>query len=270
MFEKQVALLPKQLKTGPDDGLEEGQFEAYASVFGNVDSYGDIVEKGAFANSLKAWADSGKPVPLLFGHNFSDPDFNLGHVVKAVEDDHGLLVTGELDLENPKSAQVYRMLKGRRIDQMSFAYDVIEFEQAKSDDGDPVTKLKELVLHEVSIVPFGANRETEILAVKALADAISAKAGRAISAKNEKSLRAAAESMSAAVKAIKDVLSSNGDEQGKSNEESANGKDEAKSCANCEKQSVIDDELSKSGPSAAVIVADYELFFSEAEAAYNL
>ena len=33
---------------GPDDGLKEGQFRAYASVFGNVDSYGDIVEKGAF------------------------------------------------------------------------------------------------------------------------------------------------------------------------------------------------------------------------------
>ena len=37
---------------GPEDGLEEGEFEALVSVFGNIDSYGDKVMKGAFANTL--------------------------------------------------------------------------------------------------------------------------------------------------------------------------------------------------------------------------
>src|SRR5690625_656881 len=258
MLLKQTELSPKQLKAGPDDGLDEGQFQAYASVFGNVDSYGDIVEKGAFANTLKAWEESGKPIPLLFGHNFSDPDYNLGHVVKAVEDEHGLLVTAELDLENPKSAQVYRMLKGKRMDQMSFAFDVIEYEQAKSDDDEPITKLKERALHEVSVVPLGANRETEILAVKSLAENI--KAGRVISAKNEEVLRETITTLRDAASALEGILPSDDeDEQDESEEASASESDEAKSGASGENPSVSDEELSKSGPSVDLLAANWKV-----------
>ena len=88
-------------KAGPDAGLAEGEFEAYASVFGNVDSYGDIVVKGAFAESLKEWADSGNTLPVLWGHNMSDPDYNIGGVSVAVEDDRGLRIRAQLDLDAP-------------------------------------------------------------------------------------------------------------------------------------------------------------------------
>lgn len=165
------------LKAGPDDGLDEGQFEAYASVFGNKDSYGDIVVPGAFAETLEEWKDSGDVVPLLFGHNMQDPDYNLGHVIDAKEDERGLRTRNQLDLSNPKAAQVYKMLKGRRVRQMSFAYDVLEggeaqrpLEGAKSaDEVEHYYELRKLKLYEVSVVPIGANQETEILAVKALA-----------------------------------------------------------------------------------------------------
>lgn len=188
-----------QLKAGPEDGLAEGQFTAYASVFGNVDSYGDIVVKGAFAKDLGRWEKSGKAIPLLFGHNMADPDFNIGHVVSAEEDSVGLKVTAQLDLENPKAKQVYRMLKGRRIDQMSFAYDVLDGAKA-TKDGEDVYEIRDLKLYEVSVVTVGANSETEVLAVKqvpATADRIMAdmKAGRVLSAKNENELRAAYESL---------------------------------------------------------------------------
>lgn len=188
------------LKAGPDDGLGEGQFTAYASVFGNVDSYGDVVMPGAFANDLARWEKSGGFIPLLFGHNMSDPDFNIGYVVAAEEDSVGLKVTGQLDLENPKAKQVYRMLKGRRINQMSFAYDVVDGAMAERD-GEQVFELRELKLYEVSVVTVGANQETEILAVKQaaeLADRMSAsiKAGRVLSAKNEGEIRSAHEALS--------------------------------------------------------------------------
>lgn len=166
-----------RLKAGPDDGLKEGQFEAYASVFGNKDSYGDVIVPGAFTESLKSWKDSGNNIPLLFGHNMSDPDFNLGHVIEAKEDDHGLLTLNQLDLENPKSLQTYRLVKGKRINQMSFAYDVLEggwaTRQKNADGGDDPDnqeeyfELRKLKLYEVSVVPIGANQETEITAFKA-------------------------------------------------------------------------------------------------------
>ncbi|OKH70810.1 primosome assembly protein PriA [Mycobacterium sp. SWH-M1] len=184
---------PIKVKAGPDDGLDEGQFTAYASVFGNRDSYGDVVMPGAFANDIARWTKSGNPIPLLFGHNMSDPDYNIGHIVKAEEDAVGLLVTGQLDLENPKAAQVYRLLKGRRINQMSFAYDEVESGPA-THDGQDVWELRELKLYEVSVVTVGANQETEILAVKQVPNVAERairdiKAGRVLSAKNETELR---------------------------------------------------------------------------------
>lgn len=160
-----------RVKAGPDDGLKEGEFEAYASVFGNKDSYGDIVMPGAFAESLDEWKESGFPIPLLFGHNMSDPDFNIGEVLEAKEDEHGLFTRNLLDLENPKAVQTYRLIKGRRINQMSFAYDVLEGGEGERqrEDGSKeyYYELRKLKLYEVSVVPIGANQETEITAVKA-------------------------------------------------------------------------------------------------------
>lgn len=255
---KDVALAARQVKAGPDDGLEEGQFTAYASVFGNVDSYGDVVVKGAFADDLKAWEGSGAVIPLLFGHNMSDPDFNLGHVAKAVEDDHGLLVTAHLDLENPKAAQVYRMLKGRRINQMSFAYDVLD---SVTRDGDKVNELRALRLYEVSVVTLGANQETEVLAVKSAADALMSKAGRVLSAKNEIALRSAHEQLVRAADEIKNVLSALGETN---DQEKASGEPEAKSDASDEepsgaKSSVFDEEP-KAGPSVDALAAEFTIY----------
>lgn len=199
------------VKAGPDDGLAEGQFTGYASVFNNKDSYGDVVIPGAFLKDLGNWEASGNPIPCLFGHNMSDPDFNIGGTVEAKEDEHGLLVKVQLDLENPKALQTYRLLKGRRINQMSFAYDVIAGGYAtrpkagQEDEDNPEVEeyyeLRELKLYEVSVVPIGANSETEILGVKALqhlADRLEtsarlgdSKAGRVLSSKNEDELRGA-------------------------------------------------------------------------------
>jgi HK97 family phage prohead protease len=192
-----------RVKAGPEDGLQEGEFEAYASVFDNVDSYGDVVRKGAFAKSLSEWEDSGFPIPLLFGHNMSDPDFNLG-TVTAKEDDHGLRVKGSLDLESPKAKQTYRMLKGKRINQMSFAYDEVDAGPIDDPKLGEVRELRELKLYEVSIVPLGANQETEILAVKTGAEALvdGLKAGRVISAKNESELRKAYDAIGVVLSAL--------------------------------------------------------------------
>ena len=203
-----------QLKAGPADGLADGQFTAYASVFGNIDSCGDVMVRGAFANTLAQWADSGNPIPLLFAHEMNDPDYNIGYVITAEEDNIGLLVTCQLDLENPKAKQVYRLIKGRRIDQMSFAYDVIQSTETYGPGEAEVTEILEVKLYEVSVVTVGANQETEILAVKRAAEfadrvTASVKAGRVLSAKNENELRSAHQ----AIGRVLSVLDGTTDEQ---------------------------------------------------------
>lgn len=190
---------------GQDDGLGEGVFTGYASVFGNVDSYGDIVQPGAFKDSLDAWRAKGDPIPLLWGHDMYDPFSNLGHIDpnEAVEDEKGLLVRGQLDLSNPKAAQVFKMLKGRRVTDMSFAYHVLE--EAKKADGNHLLKLD---LLEASVVPIGANSETDILAVKAALADVGLKAGRVLSAANETTLREATDKVMEGVRSIESVLAS--------------------------------------------------------------
>lgn len=209
--------MPLEVKAaGPDDGLEEGQFIGYASVFGNVDSYGDVVQPGAFTDTLKEWGSAKENLPVLWGHDMQDPFSNIGIVSKAEEDDRGLKVTAQLDLENPKANQVYRLLKSGAVGQMSFAYDVLEGHSVKSGD-DHFYSLDKLKLYEVSIVPIGANQETEILAVK-IAREVAGKAGRVISAKNESALREALAQLEGSASQIKDVLTAlqpSGDDQEK-------------------------------------------------------
>lgn len=248
-----IKCAPLRVKSaGPDDGLDEGQFVAYASVFGNVDSYGDIVEKGAFERTLKEWDAKGATIPVLWGHDMNDPFANIGGVVKAEEDDHGLKITGSLDLENPTAQQVYRLIKGRRTNTMSFAFSVLDSEQSK--DGN---HLKDLELYEVSIVQVPANDQAQVLAVKAASDALvsGVKAGRAISSKNESELRAAYE-------AIGKVLASLGDNDD-DQEEKASGLAKVKQGASDEasngKSHVPGEEL-KQGPSVDDLAAKAKFY----------
>jgi len=156
---------PAQVKAaGPDDGLNEGEYRAVVSVFGNVDSMGDIVLSGAFSETLDEWKRSGNPIPIYWSHQMHDPDYNIGHVVDATETDVGLEVHGKLDLDSPKAKQVYRLLKGRRVTQQSFAYDIID--GGPSEDDPDVFELRTLRIFEVGPTPIGANQETTVLAVK--------------------------------------------------------------------------------------------------------
>ncbi|QDH85048.1 capsid maturation protease [Gordonia phage Dardanus] len=235
---KTKAIELARIKAGPDDGLGEGEFIGYASVFGNKDSYGDVVQPGAFTDTLKAWKDSGGVIPLYWAHNTSDPDYNVGGVLKAEEDETGLKVHVKFDLDSPKGPQVYRLVKERRVGQMSFMYEVEDGEYVTplKDDGSEDYRasyysLKRLKLHEVSVVQVGANQSTEITDVKGLAQSIAAKAGRTLSSKNEDALRGAIEDAEKALAAMKSILpdasegdDENDDEDENNDDEKAGGK----------------------------------------------
>jgi len=59
---------------------DAGEFEGYASVFGNEDSYGDIIEPGAFAKTLKEHGDD-NPIPILWQHDTYAP---IGTTIEAM------------------------------------------------------------------------------------------------------------------------------------------------------------------------------------------
>ena len=145
------------------DGVRS--FEGYASTWTTTpDSYGDIVEKGAFAETLASLKASGKALPVLWAHEYYDPASFVAKVVDIEEDDHGLRVRGEF-FDDPESLKVHRLLQERVVSEMSFAFDIEGFEQVNVGDLQ-VRKLTKLNLYEVSIVMFGANSDTSIESVK--------------------------------------------------------------------------------------------------------
>jgi HK97 family phage prohead protease len=189
---------------GPDNGLGEMQFTGYASVFDNLDSAGDVVRKGAFATTLSEWEASEEVIPVYWGHDLSDPEANIGHAIEASEDDHGLRVKVQLDAESSKAQTVYRLLKGRRVGDMSYSYAVTEgaYVEAKADGDNVDGGFYEILgcrLFEVSVVPVGANPEAEILDVKNAL--ILAKEGKVVSAKNLDALRSARDIISGVITA---------------------------------------------------------------------
>src|SRR5690625_1602247 len=134
------------------DGEDEGTFEAIVSVFGNVDSYGDVVMPGAFKDTLAEWAERGDPIPVYWSHRMDDPAYLIGAVREARETDEGLWVKGRLRLEDDpaasKARQVYGLLRDRLVTQFSFAYDEVEARPGKLD-GEDVWELHKLKVYEV-------------------------------------------------------------------------------------------------------------------------
>lgn len=156
----------KDFTANATDEGGNGGFVGYAATFDREpDSYGDVIARGAFAETLKAWADSGRPVPVLYGHNMNDPDYNIG-TAELVEDERGLRVTAAFD-GSPKAQRVRQLLAEGRLSKMSFAYDVLDEAPVELEDGTNANELRRLDLFEVSVVLVPANGHAEIIESKA-------------------------------------------------------------------------------------------------------
>ena len=133
---------------------ESGIVEAYVSIFGNVDSANEVVEKGAFAESLNR-----KLPKVAWSHNW---DEIIGKVLEAREDDKGLYVKFQLILSVQKAKEAYELMKSGAMDEFSIGYSVDE----SLVDMDGIRHLQKLTLYEVSPVMVGCNPDTELLSVK--------------------------------------------------------------------------------------------------------
>lgn len=139
-----------------------GMIRGLASTFGNIDLGDDIVDEGAFKQTIKA--NKGK-FPILADHN---PSKQIGWNLRAEETDKGLLVEGEIDLENPDGRSKYNLARraveiGAKMG-LSIGYTVVK---AMPDKDRPrVRRLKELKLFEYSLVTFPMNTEAMVNGVK--------------------------------------------------------------------------------------------------------
>ena len=89
-------------------GAPEGTFEAIVAVFNNVDRAGDKIMPGAFKDSLAEWEKKGRPIPVIFSHQWENLDAHIGQVLEAKEVGDST-VKGQLEMDESS-----RLASGRR------------------------------------------------------------------------------------------------------------------------------------------------------------
>jgi HK97 family phage prohead protease len=135
---------------------DDNHFEGYASVFRNVDSYGDVIEPGAFKKTITEHA---KRVKVLWQH---DPYTPIGKPVEMQEDNHGLYVKAKISQTDEGKRAIILMRDGV-IDELSIGFNTVKDEWDKENN---TRKIKEVKLWEFSPVTFAANDQAVITGVK--------------------------------------------------------------------------------------------------------
>lgn len=162
-------MIYKSVKTDYKLNDDRGEVEAFVSVFGNVDSYGDRVMFGAFKESLQQ-----KLPKLVWQHEIKQP---IGKTLYAEEiaagdsrlPDHlkeygALYVRGAFNLNTTAGKDAYEHIKFGSVDEYSFGYN--EIESTPLEDG--TKQLNKLEIIEWSPVTIGANPLTMTSSVKAM------------------------------------------------------------------------------------------------------
>lgn len=141
---------------------EEGTFEAHASVFGNVDSYGEVVDRGAFSKWLEQYFNNNvKRFPkCVWSHNWDEP---IAQTLECYEDAKGLYVKGKFVMEVQRAREVYALMKAGVITDFSFGFRVLDYE---TDEKTGIRHLTEIAIYEWSPVLVGANRDATLDGVK--------------------------------------------------------------------------------------------------------
>lgn len=154
---KQLSI-PMEIKQVSDTG----GFEGYASTRA-MDHIGDIVEEGAFKDSLESWQSKGKWPKMLWQH---DPNKVIGVWTDMQENDKGLYVKGEVATDTTLGGDLYKLMRRGAIDAMSIGYQIVDADYDSA--GSRIRRLRKLKLWEVSLVTFPMNPEAEVTAVKRL------------------------------------------------------------------------------------------------------
>lgn len=185
---------PRFVKNIPIEGLqfkydaETGEVEGFAAVMGNVDSYGEIIDGGAFQKTLR---EKKGRISLAWQHNFREP-IGKPSVLREVKRERlpeeilkkfpkatgGLYFKATIsDTRQGKDAKI--LLRDGVVDELSIGYDF--FWKGSGEDGwetdsyyegdDGYIHLREIDLYEFSLVTMAANPAAQVVGYKSVAEA---------------------------------------------------------------------------------------------------
>lgn len=136
--------------------------EGYAAAW-TIDFGGDMITRGAFANTLKSWKSGGRIIPLLNQHRYDGIEQVLGHMIDAKEDSVGLFAKFEV-ADDVDGDRAYSKTNDGHVDGLSIGYVPV-----RSRDADAQLRLRgatrileEIELREVSVVIWPMNQDARI------------------------------------------------------------------------------------------------------------
>lgn len=153
-------MLYKQTQVGEliDADEKAGIVKGYGSIFGNVDSDGDIINKGAYRKTVE---ESGSRVKYLYQHDMDKP---LGKMRELYEDGKGLVFEAEIP-KTQLGKDVIELMKSGVITENSVGIIPVKKEMV-----DGHRHINEVRLFEISAVTLAANDQAMILDVKGNVD----------------------------------------------------------------------------------------------------
>ncbi len=135
-----------------------GIVKGYGSYFGNKDSDGDVIAKGAYQKTIQ---ENGERVRYLWQHKMDKP---IGKIKEMYEDDKGLMFVAEI----PKTTlgnDALELMKAGIVTENSVG--ILPIQKQMKDDYREITEVK---LYEISAVTLAANDQAKILDVKGKVD----------------------------------------------------------------------------------------------------
>ena len=198
---------------------EVGGISGFFSTYDKTpDSYGDIIEPGAFTETIRKRKETGHPFPLCFNHDFSAV---IGAVNSIEEKERGPFIEAGF-LDTQLAQDVRKMLLSGAIYQFSFAYDVLKRRDPTDEEkkAGVLNVLQELEVFEISVVTVPANQNAVATEVKAIEP--ETKQGKRNSKADEDTIREAVAQLENTIKSLNSLL----DESG---EDTPTQEDEAKS-----------------------------------------
>ena len=142
---------------------DAGTFTGYAATYGNTDLVGDVIAPGAFTKAIQG---QGAGYPLLWGHDQTQP-LGVGQIADSTA---GLTVSGRMVMGDPAARRAMAHLKAGSIKGLSIGFQVPDGKNKSEYQDDGTRLLKEIRLHEISLVACPANPLATITSVKSLQD----------------------------------------------------------------------------------------------------
>lgn len=161
--QKHIRNLGVDLQTRTDEQSEQKVIEGYFAVFNSqTELFPGAFEEiapGAFDNTLS------NDVRALVNH---DTGFVLGrnksNTLELKVDSRGLWGSIKINENDSDAVNLYERVKRGDVDQCSFGFNILKEDTDYRDDGTIKWTIREIDLHEVSIVTFPAYPETSVQA----------------------------------------------------------------------------------------------------------